>query len=69
MEKRWLTVPYCAHGLFCGCKKPKKNLEKCLSNTIKDTGGNPHGDGGDNPGPTTFDIGFDPLIPAADTKR
>nr|AFU91841.1 ORF2 [Torque teno sus virus 1b] len=69
MEERWLTVAYCAHGLFCGCKEPKKHLEKCLSDAIGDAGGDPHGDGGDDTGPATFDIGIDALIAAADAIR
>nr|ADN28652.1 ORF2/2 [Torque teno sus virus 1b] len=66
MEERWLTVAYCAHGLFCDCKEPKKHLEKCLTDAIEDAGGDPHGDGGTGDGPVTFDIGIDALIAAAD---
>nr|ADN28664.1 ORF2/2 [Torque teno sus virus 1b] len=66
MEERWLTVAYCAHGLFCDCKEPKKHLEKCLSDAIADAGGDPHGDGGEGDGGATFDIGIDALLAAAD---
>nr|ADN28668.1 ORF2/2 [Torque teno sus virus 1b] len=67
MEGRWLTVAYCAHGLFCNCKDPKKHLEKCLSDAIADAGGDPQGDGGTGDGGATFDIGIDALLAAADT--
>nr|AEB34749.1 ORF2 [Torque teno sus virus 1b]AEB34751.1 ORF2 [Torque teno sus virus 1b] len=69
MEERWLTVAYCAHGLFCDCKEPKKHLEKCLTDAIEDAGGDLHGDGGTGDGPATFDIGIDALIAAADAIR
>nr|AYG96538.1 ORF2 [Torque teno sus virus k2a] len=65
MEERWLTVAYCAHGLFCGCKNPKKHLEKCLTDAIaaaEDTG---QEDGGGGDGDVGFDIGIDALLAAA----
>nr|AEB34419.1 ORF2 [Torque teno sus virus 1b]AEB34635.1 ORF2 [Torque teno sus virus 1b] len=65
MEERWLTVAYCAHGLFCGCKDPKKHLEKCLTDAIADAGGDPPEDGGTGGGDATFDIGIDALLAAA----
>nr|AHB53096.1 ORF2/2/3 [Torque teno sus virus 1b] len=65
MEERWLTVAYCAHGLFCGCKNPKKHLEKCLTDAIADAGGDPQGDGGTGGGDASFDIGIDALLAAA----
>nr|AEB34733.1 ORF2 [Torque teno sus virus 1b] len=69
MEERWLTVTYCAHGLFCVCKNPKKHLEKCLTDTIAAAEEGPHADGGDGDGGATFYIGIDPLLPAADITR
>nr|ADD46853.1 ORF2/2 protein [Torque teno sus virus 1b] len=65
MEERWLTVAYCAHGLFCDCKNPKKHLEKCLTDAIADAEGDRHGDGGTGGGDATFDIGIDALLAAA----
>nr|AEB34277.1 ORF2 [Torque teno sus virus 1b] len=65
MEERWLTVAYCAHGLFCGCKDPKKHLEKCLTDAIADAEEDRHGDGGTGGGDATFDIGIDALLAAA----
>ncbi|ADL27737.1 ORF3 protein [Porcine torque teno virus 2] len=65
MEERWLTVAYCAHGLFCGCKDPKKHLEKCLTDAIADAEGDRHEDGGTGGGDATFDIGIDALLAAA----
>nr|AEB34315.1 ORF2 [Torque teno sus virus 1b] len=65
MEERWLTVAYCAHGLFCSCKDPKKHLEKCLTDAIADAEGDPQGDGGTGGGDATFDIGIDALLAAA----
>nr|AWV82698.1 ORF2 [Torque teno sus virus 1b] len=65
MEEKWLTVAYCAPGLFCGCKKPKKHLEKCLSNAIADAEGDPQENGGTGGGDATFYIGIDALLAAA----
>nr|AFV66271.1 ORF2/2 [Torque teno sus virus 1b] len=65
MEERWLTVAYCAHGLFCGCKDPKKHLEKCLTDAIADAEGGRQEDGGTGGGDATFDIGIDALLAAA----
>nr|ADN28591.1 ORF2 [Torque teno sus virus 1b] len=65
MEERWLTVAYCAHGLFCHCKDPKKHLEKCLTDAIADAEGDRGGDGGHTDGDATFDIGIDALLAAA----
>nr|AFU91831.1 ORF2 [Torque teno sus virus 1b] len=63
MEKKWLTVAYCPHGLFCGCKNPKKHLEKCLTNPFANPKGNRPENGGTGGGNPTFDIGIDPLLP------
>nr|ARA91692.1 ORF2 [Torque teno sus virus k2a] len=68
MEERWLTVAYCAHGLFCDCKEPKKHLEKCLTDAIADAEGDRHGGGEGGSGDVTFDIGIDALIAAADIR-
>nr|AXV43508.1 ORF2 [Torque teno sus virus k2a] len=68
MEERWLTVAYCAHGLFCDCKEPKKHLEKCLTDAIADAEGDRHGEGEGGSGDVTFDIGIDALIAAADIR-
>nr|AEB34685.1 ORF2 [Torque teno sus virus 1b] len=65
MEERWLTVAYCAHGLFCACKDPKKHLEKCLTDAIADAEGDRGEDGGHTGGDATFDIGIDALLAAA----
>nr|AEB34279.1 ORF2 [Torque teno sus virus 1b]AEZ56993.1 ORF2 [Torque teno sus virus 1b] len=65
MEERWLTVAYCAHGLFCDCKNPKKHLEKCLTDAIADAEGDQQEDGGTGGGDATFDIGIDALLAAA----
>nr|AEB34693.1 ORF2 [Torque teno sus virus 1b]AEB34695.1 ORF2 [Torque teno sus virus 1b]AEB34697.1 ORF2 [Torque teno sus virus 1b] len=65
MEERWLTVAYCAHGLFCGCKDPKKHLEKCLTDAIADAEDTRRGDGGEGDGDVGFDIGIDALLAAA----
>nr|AEB34743.1 ORF2 [Torque teno sus virus 1b] len=69
MEERWLTVAYCAHGLFCDCKNPKNHLEKCLSDAIAAAEGGPPAGGGDGDGGATFDIGIDALLAAADIAR
>nr|AEB34723.1 ORF2 [Torque teno sus virus 1b]QIC35156.1 ORF2 [Torque teno sus virus k2a]AEB34725.1 ORF2 [Torque teno sus virus 1b]AEB34729.1 ORF2 [Torque teno sus virus 1b]AEB34731.1 ORF2 [Torque teno sus virus 1b] len=69
MEERWLTVAYCAHGLFCDCKNPKKHLEKCLTDAIAAAEEGPHAGGGDGDGSATFDIGIDALLAAADITR
>nr|AXV43509.1 ORF2/2 [Torque teno sus virus k2a] len=69
MEERWLTVAYCAHGLFCDCKEPKKHLEKCLTDAIADAEGDRHGEGEGGSGDVTFDIGIDALIAAADIRE
>nr|AYG96523.1 ORF2 [Torque teno sus virus k2a] len=69
MEERWLTVPYCAHGLFCDCKNPKNHLEKCLSNAIAAAEGGPPAGGGNGYGRSTFDIGIHGLRAAADIPR
>nr|AFU91873.1 ORF2 [Torque teno sus virus 1b] len=65
MEERWLTVAYCAHGLFCGGKNPKKLLEKCLTDAIADAEESRQEDGGPGGGNATFDIGIDALLAAA----
>nr|QSV11196.1 ORF2 [Torque teno sus virus 1b] len=65
MEERWLTVAYCAHGLFCGCKGPKKHLEKRLTDATADAEGDRQDDGGTGGGDATFDIGIDALLAAA----
>nr|ALD62449.1 ORF2 protein [Torque teno sus virus 1b]ARA91701.1 ORF2 [Torque teno sus virus k2a] len=69
MEERWLTVAYCAHGLFCACKDPKKHLEKCLTDAIADAEGDQQGDGGTGDGGATFELGIDALLAAADIER
>nr|AFU91849.1 ORF2 [Torque teno sus virus 1b] len=65
MEKRWVRVAYCAPGLFCGCKDPKKNLEKCLTNAFSDPEGDRQENGGTGGGDPTFDIGIYALLAAA----
>nr|AEB34541.1 ORF2 [Torque teno sus virus 1b] len=65
MEERWVTVGYCAQGLFCDGKDPKKHLEKCVTDAIAEAEGDGQEDGGTGGGDVTFDIGIDVLLAAA----
>nr|AFU91861.1 ORF2 [Torque teno sus virus 1b] len=64
MEKKWLTVAYGPHGLFCGGKNPKKHLEKCLTNPFENAKGDQQEDGGTEGGDATFNIGINALFAA-----